>query len=134
MVAKTTPIPSAIESHIYAASTSQTLSFAPQNDRSPQYISSTPSLSTSELSDEESVERPERRFLSPPATANRDENVHEEQSDEDKQGIQVVSEQDAIELSSGPMLSSDVDDENHPDGLNMEHLQDVDSIVDEFEQ
>ena len=36
MVAKTTPAQSAIEPHIYAATKSQTFSFGPQNDRSPQ--------------------------------------------------------------------------------------------------
>lgn len=134
MVAKKTPTPSAIEPHIYAASNSQTLSFGPRIDRSPQHISSTPSRSTSELSDEEFIERPEPRFLSPPATAKRNENVPEEQSDEYEQEIQVGSEQEAIELSSGPMLSSDIDDEDDPDELNPEHLQEVDSIVDGVEQ
>ena len=73
-------------------------------------------------------------FLSLPATAKRDENVQEEQSDEDEQEIQVGSEQEAIELSSGPMLSSDIDDGDDAHKLNMEHLQDVDSIVDEVEK
>ena len=73
-------------------------------------------------------------FLSLPATAKRDENVQEEQSDEDEQEIQVASGQKAIELSIGPMLSPDVDDGDDAHKLNMEHLQEVDSIVDEVEK
>ena len=83
---------------------------------------------------EEFIERPERSFLSPPATVNRGEHVQEEESDEDGQEIQVGSEQEVIELSSGSMPSSDIDDEDDPDELSPEHLQELDSIVDGVEQ